>query len=166
MRYKSVIAVIPFLVFAAACSDSAVEASVADEQAMLLAAMRYETSRFVSEQYDFVTFAMREGAVPIDRSHTEHTAAADWVYERIGATELPVRHFNNCRVHVGGVFHPDFDGLGIAIWCGSITLTSADSAVLYAGYFSGGLASQGDLLRLHRENRTWRVVSHRCVWLS
>ncbi len=154
------------LLLLVACSENPVEPRAEDELSILVEVMVYETARYVTDGYAFMTFSMRSDGIPHDKSHTPHTAASDCLYSRIRSAPIPIRHFNICSVSTAGVLNPEFKDRGIAIWCGPITFTGVDSAVVYAGCYISAMGSEGDLVRVRREGGRWRVVGHSRMWIS
>lgn len=151
----------------AACADSPCEPVPIDRNAILEAVYRYTYTDYVHEwsDFEFATFAQADTWVFRVDIEEELRGIVPPLLQRLEDLPLPVRPFEECEVHMR-VKHPDFSGRGIALWVGSMTVTSRTTVVVYAGYFGSEMGAAGQLIELRWERCGWQVVRADPLWVS
>jgi hypothetical protein len=148
-----------------ACSDSGTEPDIIDDQHIRETTLRFMTELHWDSHYAFVTFASAEGT-PRDSSLGKFSPLPAASYQRLDDITHPMRPFEECTLHLGGVSHPDFEQRGICIWAGDVTRIGANEVVVYGGYYVGGLGAAGYLVRLEKKKGVWEVVDFDMMWIS
>ncbi len=164
-RLLTLLALAIAIVASTACTDNGTEPEFSDDERIQETTLRFMTALNWNSWYAFATFATSAGT-PFDNRHGELTAVSFRLYDRLQNIDHPMRPYAECTLGMGGVFHPDFKSNGICLWVGPVTRTGAGSAIVYAGYYVGGLGAAGYLVRVENGRDDWEVVGFRLLWIS
>lgn len=141
------------------CSDAPTEPQPDHGSPLLEVVFRHTYVLYVNaaDNFDFVTFAQADTWVWMVESDEELRDIDPQLSSRLGDLALPVRPYSECSLGIA-VSHPDFTGRGVLLYVGSITETSRNSVIVYAGLAGRDLCGARGLFELHWDSNRWKVV--------